>query len=411
MAEWPVRLHDRLPAYITWEQYLSNQERLRQNQSRSTSRGVPRDGVALLAGLVHCGQCGWRMSTNYVNGRKRYYLCSRQQHEPEAPQCPGLGAALLDSLVEEQLLRALEPAGLELSGQAFADVEREQARLEKHWRQRLERARYEAERAQRRYQAVEPENRLVARTLEIAWEEALRGERQVQEDYDRFQARQAQRPSAEQYRQIKALAADLPALWHDAATTAQEKKEIVRCLVDHVTPTRHRGQTEADVAIHWHGEHVSQHTLRLQTQRYEELPDYERLLDRVVYWRQRGGTAAQIATHLNDEGFRPPRRHKGYTKEMVEDLLHRRGLGDESRDPGLLQANEWRTCDLARELGITQKRLHAWIQRGWVSGRQTPIHKRWLVKADAKEVKRLQRLAAAIDDSPSGRPAPKLKNP
>lgn len=410
MEQWKVLLRDRLPAYITWEKFLANRERLRRNRTRLDSPGVARPGVALLAGIAHCGHCGWRMSALYCNGHKNYYLCTRYQHEPDAARCPGVSAPLLDRLAEQQLLRALEPAGLELSRQAFDDVERERLRLEQHWRQRLERVRYDAERAQRQYQAVDPENRLVARTLEQQWEEALRRQRQVQEDHDRFQAGQSLRPSTEQYQKMEELAANLPALWHDAATTPLDKKEIARCLIDRVVVARTAGRVEADVAIHWHGEHVSQHTLRLRTRRYEDMPDYSRLLDRVVHWREQGCTATRIAEHLNEEGFRPPQRKAGFTKEMVENLLHRRGLGAEGKNPNLLEKHEWRTCDLAEVLGIKQKRLHAWIQRGWAHGRQTPIHKRWLVKADPKELKRLKKLAAAIDESPSDRPAPAFKS-
>jgi hypothetical protein len=398
--QWKVLLRDRLPGYISWEQYLANQERLRQNQPRPNCRGAVRAGPALLAGLVHCGHCGWGMYAQQTGGRKGYYLCTRYQHEPDAVRCPGISAVLLDPLVEEQLLRALAPAGLEVSRQAFEDVEREQTRLEQHWQQRRQRARYDAERAQRQYQLVDPENRLVARTLEQQWEEALRRQRQVQEEYDRFEAAQALRPSAAQYRQIEELAGNLPAVWHAPQTTPQEKKEIVRCLVERVLVTRQRGQVEADVAMHWHGGNVTRHVLRLRGKRYVDLADYPRLLERVVHWRKQDCTATRIASHLNDEGFRPPRRSAGYTREIVEELLHRCGLGAESKDPNLLRRHEWRTCDLARELGIRQKRLHVWIQRGWVRGRQTPIHKRWLVRADAREVRRLKRLGRTVRQLP-----------
>lgn len=404
MDQWKVLLRDRLPAYITWEQYLANRERLRQNASRCECRGVPRGGSALLPGLIHCGCCGWRMHAQYRRGRNGRYTCARAQHEPDVPPCPGIAAGSLDQLIEEQLLRALEPAALELSRQAFDDVQREQTRLQQHWRQQLERARYQAERAQRQYQAVEPENRLVARTLEQQWEEALRRQRQVQEEHDRFLAGQAARPTAEQYRRIEQLARHLPDVWHAPQTTAQEKKEIVRCLVERVTAKRQRGHVQADVAIHWHGGNVTGHALHLAAQRYDHMPDCRRLLDRVAHWRRRGCTTARIAARLNDEGFAPPRRRAGFTAAIVRELLPLRGLGAEDNDPGLLRRHEWRTCDLARQLGIAHKRLHAWVQRGWVNGRQTPIHKRWLVRADPSELRRLKRLAADIDASPSGRP-------
>src|SRR5207244_11113898 len=148
--------------------------------------------------------------------------------------CRGLQAGALDELVAQQLLRALEPAALELSLGAAADLQRERQRLALHWQQQLERARDEPQQAERRYRAVDPENRLVARTLEQQWEQALRDERQRQEEYDRFvQQRPPELTDAEK-EAIRALASDLPALWRSAATSVVDRQEVLRCLIDRV---------------------------------------------------------------------------------------------------------------------------------------------------------------------------------
>jgi len=186
MEQWKVLLKDRLPAYITWEQYLSNRARIEQNQNGSASPGVPRCGAALLSGLLVCGTCGRHMQPSYHTHDKAQYACNRHYVEGTEPRCYGLAAKPLDELVAQQVLLALEPAALELSLKTRTDVERERQRLEKHWQQRRQRARYEVELAERRYQAVDPGNRLVAGTLETRWEEALQQERQLQEEYDRF---------------------------------------------------------------------------------------------------------------------------------------------------------------------------------------------------------------------------------
>lgn len=410
-AQWKVLLRDRVPAYITWEQYLANQERLRQHRSGPGCRGAARTGAALLPGLLVCGHCGGRLHIQYEDGHKSGYVCCRHYRDPSQPRCPSVSAPRIDAFVSEQVLRALEPAALELSRQAFDDLERDRARLERHWQQRLDRARYEADRAHRQYQAVEPENRLVARTLEQAWEEALRQQRHVQEDYDRFLAQQPPRLTEVQRQRIDALAADIPALWCDPATTAQDKKEIIRCLIERVVVTRAHGSAEVTAAIHWHGGQVSQHRFQTPTRFYANLPNYQQLLDRVVHWRQRGCTTAQIAAKLNEEGFQPPKRRNDFTAEMVAGLLHRRGLGAERLQTDLLRPHEWWTADLARELGISPQRVHKWIQRGWVSARRTPIHHRWLVWADPRELRRLRRLLAASAAAPSHRPGPDFKTP
>ena len=205
MEQWKVLKRDCLPAYITWERYLANQECLRQHRSGPGSKGSPRNGSALLAGLIVCGNCGRRLKTDYRSNGKSYYRCARHLYEATEQTCFGLQAAVVDDLVTQQVLRALEPAALELSCRALEDVQRDRARLDKHWKQRLERARYEAEDAERRYRAVDPENRLVARSLEQRWEETLRAERQVRDDYDRFLRERPPQLSAEERARIAAL--------------------------------------------------------------------------------------------------------------------------------------------------------------------------------------------------------------
>lgn len=135
-----VLIQDQLPAYITWEHYLQNQERLKQNQSAPDTMGAPREGVALLAGILVCGLCGRRMHVSYRRIHQPYYNCLRHFVEATEPSCPGVQATVLDTCVAQQVLRALAPAALELGFQARQDVERERARLEQHWQQQVQRA-------------------------------------------------------------------------------------------------------------------------------------------------------------------------------------------------------------------------------------------------------------------------------
>src|SRR5262249_52003361 len=228
ISEWKVLLKDHLPAYIGWEQYLANLRRLEQNRSLAGTPGTPRGGVALLTGLVVCGTCGHRMHASYPSKSAAYYSCEQHLKVGTGPRCHGLRTTPVDDLVARQVVRALEPAALELSLQAARDVRRERDRLHRHWQQQLERARYESGRAERQYHAVEPENRLVARTLERRWEEALGSQRQLEEEYDRFRRDQPAELSEDELARIAALSRDIPALWDAPATTPAERKEIVR---------------------------------------------------------------------------------------------------------------------------------------------------------------------------------------
>ena len=176
------------------------------------ARGA-RDGAALLTGLLVCGTCGRRLSVSYQAKTRARYTCVRHLHEAKEQVCYGLKAAAIDDLVARQVLRALEPAALELSLKAVEGIEQERGRLHRHWEQQLERARYEAERAEWQYQAVDPENRLVARTLERRWEEALRDRRHLEDEYDRFSRAQPARLSDGERDRVVSLSGDIPAPW------------------------------------------------------------------------------------------------------------------------------------------------------------------------------------------------------
>jgi Recombinase/Recombinase zinc beta ribbon domain len=226
--EWAVCLRDRLPAYISWEQYEQNLRQLELNCN--ATRGVPRKGATLLAGLVRCGRCGHRMQMSYNGGYARY-ACVYEARHYAGPLCLSVAARSVDHVAEALVLRALEPSALELSLAVASDLEHERAREEKLWQQRLERARYDVERARRQYDAVEPENRLVARTVERTLEERLGAEQKLKEDYNRACAAHPTTLTDEERSAIRALATELPKLWDSPTTTNEQRKEVVRQLV------------------------------------------------------------------------------------------------------------------------------------------------------------------------------------
>jgi hypothetical protein len=170
-----------------------------------------------------------RMTSAYNNnGHAARYLCGTMKSVYDAPLCQSLTAAPLDALMAQLVLEAVKPAALEVSLAVATDLEAERAALERHWQQRRERVRYEVERARRQYNAVEPENRLVARTLERAWEEALAEQVRLEADYQRHQRERPAMPSPEELSAVRALAQDLPALWWAETTTQEERQTIVR---------------------------------------------------------------------------------------------------------------------------------------------------------------------------------------
>jgi len=395
MQEWKVLIHDRLPAYITWERYLKNQERLRQNQRGPTTPGTPGRGASLLSGLLKCGTCGRRMAVAYRTRHAPHYSCSSHLLHAHEQTCYGLKSTPIDHLVTQQALRSLEPAALELSMKALDDVEKERARLDKNWQQSLKRTRYDIDLAERRYRAVDPENRLVAATLEKSWNEALQKERQVQEEYDRFLRESPPRLTEQERATIQGLAHDIPALWHAPATTNVERKQVLRCLIDRVVVHVRCDSEHVEATIHWKGGYESQHEFIRPVKTYAQLRDFEPLMARVVALRKAGHDAEEIAHTLNQEGFRPPKHPGSFNKPMIYELLKRRGLiGNERNHDELLGSNEWWLTDLARELQMSCDKLRDWAVRGWVHCRKTPLQGYRVLWADGDEVKRLKKLLA-----------------
>ena len=341
MDQWTVLIQDHLPAYITWAQYLKHQARLKQNQSGPDTRGAPREASP-------CGPGAWSAAcvaagcTCPIGGStsRIIIVCGTSWRRPSR-LCPGVQAAVLDRCVAYQVLRALEPAALEVSLQARQDVERERAQHGRHWQQQGQRAGYEVDLAERRYQAVDPANRLVAATLEQRWEEALRHARQCQEAYDRFLQETPPQVQAEEWARITAVAADIPALWQATGTTHRDRQAIIRCLVDHVVVHVQRDSEYVQLTIHWAGGSLSQHEVIRPVRTYAQLRDVETLMRRIRALRTEGATTAQMATALNREGFVPPKRYRPFSKELVGQLLDRQGLGDERRVPAMLGPDEW----------------------------------------------------------------------
>jgi Recombinase/Recombinase zinc beta ribbon domain len=215
--EAEVFLPDRMPAYIAWDQFERNQEQIRSN--RTNELGPARAGSAPLSGPIVCGRCGLRMIASYNNaGHTARYACVSMHTSYDEPFCQTLKAEPVDTPIARLILKALEPAAIEASLAAAADLESERAAVDRHWRQRLERAQYQVDQARRRYASVEPENRLAARTLEQDWETALSEQARLAAEYERFTRERPKAPTPAEWAAIQDLTNDLPALWRAETT-------------------------------------------------------------------------------------------------------------------------------------------------------------------------------------------------
>jgi DNA invertase Pin-like site-specific DNA recombinase len=302
--DWPIVLLDAHPSYITWEHFLHNQRQLDDNRTwrAEEHRGAVREGPSLLQGIVLCGSCGRRMGIRYQrNGSLLMYECHQLHSQLAARTCQTMRGDRIDQAVTQCFLEAIEPAHLEVALSALDQVEARAKHIDQQWQRQIERAQYEAGLARRRYKAVDPDNRLVARSLEREWNEKLAEVEKLEREHTLLPKPAALLLTGEQREQIRRLAHDLPAIWHASTTTFTERKQLMRWLIKDVTLSK-RGNV-IDVAIRWQTEALTRLAIPRYKMSWEERQTSPQVVERV---RELSPTQtnAQIAALLNEEGER-----------------------------------------------------------------------------------------------------------
>ncbi|WKK27755.1 recombinase family protein [Streptomyces olivoreticuli] len=399
--EWLVRIDGALPSYIGAGQYERNLARMAANRAHAAAAGAPRDGPALLGGLVVCGICGHRMQVSYESNRQGLtgrYCCQRRHHTYGEPRCQQMAGGFLDDHVVARVLSALVPAALELSVAAAQQVEARRAEVERIWQQRLERTEFVCGRARRQYQLAEPENRLVVRQLEREWEAALAERARLADEYERYRSHRPARLTAAELAAIRALADDIPALWAAPSTTITDRKKLLRAVIESVQVTADGISERVHATVVWAGGARTDADLIRPVARVDQLSYFPRLAERIKALAGQDLTAVEIADHLAAEGLRPPhqrgRFHPGEIQHLIRRLGIRPGLdADRRTDQGQLGRDQWWLATLAREIGMPTATLFTWLKRGWITGRQdTRAPYRWIITADRAEVERLRAL-------------------
>lgn len=302
---WPIILKDAHPAYISWEQFLRNCQRLEDNRTwhPEEHRGAVREGAALLQGIVLCGQCGRRMSVRYLqDGTVWAYVCAQVHSHLAGKTCQFVIGNEIDAAVTQIFLEAMQPAQLEISIAAFEQIERRTQQIDQQWQLRLERARYDANLARRQFCSVDPENRLVARTLERDWNEKLAEIEQLEREYAALPKLTAYLVSPEERQRILAVAQDLPAVWQAHTTSPAERKQLLRFLVKDVTLTRQK--TTIQASIRWQTEAVTSREVPRRQKSCDARRTNPAVVDRIRILAA-NQTDEQIAPRLNQEGYVP----------------------------------------------------------------------------------------------------------
>jgi excisionase family DNA binding protein len=266
--EWEVLICDHHPGYVSWERYETIQAQLRANwrPPRGQAGGAVREGSALLQGRLRCGRCGRMMQTGYsgTKGNCPRYVCGRaKQLYGGETMCQSIGGRRLEDRVLDELFAVLEPAALAATAQALAQADDAHTKRLAAFELAVERARFEADRARRQFDAVEPENRLVGRTLEAAWEQALAGLRRAEAHLATQRSRQATKLSADELDWIGRAGADLRAIFAAPTTTWRERKQLLRAVIAEVVITVRKDERQADLRIIWEGGAATELTMQL----------------------------------------------------------------------------------------------------------------------------------------------------
>ena len=366
--QWAILIKDAHPGYISWEEFEENQKRLLHNQqARAIERqsGPPREGPALLQGLVICGKCGRRMTLRYHQRGGRLspdYLCQKQSVEECRPVCQNVPGGTVDDALSALIVDSISPLALEVALNVQQQLQERLADADRLRRQAVERAEYEAEQARIRFMRVDPNNRLVADTLEAIWNDKLRQLEQARQEYEK-QRQNAQRTiSQEQKAQILALAEDFPRLWRDPATSDRDRKRMARLILEDVTLKR--DQTLITVQVRFKGGATKVLSLpmpptvgQLRKTKAEIVGEIDRLLERC--------TDSEIAAELNKKGWRSS-ANQPFSRWIIYQL--RTGHKLASRTERLRAKGLLSTREIAALVGTKPLLVDYWRQQGLLEG-------------------------------------------
>ncbi|MBN1890079.1 MAG: recombinase family protein [Thermoflexales bacterium] len=396
MEDWAVLKQEAFPGYISWEQYVKNQAKLRESaQGMPWAKGAPRSGSALLQGIVFCARCGRAMHVRYSNHGA--YVCELTRREYGDPTCQTFTIAHVDEKITEVFLEAVQPAHLEVALAALEQIEAERAKLAAQWENRLKRAHYEAELARRRYDQVDPDNRLVAAELEHRWEDKLQTQQSLEREWAQVQAQELAPLTEADKALIRQLAQDIPAVWRADTTTQEERKRLIRCLIQDVNLDSFSKPGWSLIRIRWH----TGTTTLVEVERPRPGCRTEQaVVERIRELAQRHPDD-QIASILNAEGVQTV-TGKVWDRRRVKNLRRNYAIPTACpystsepgpRGDGLIAASE-----AAERLGVRASMITQWFQRGLLAGYQSRSQSPVWVDLTEQAVRRLDGSASLRSD-------------
>jgi len=388
-SEWEVLIPDHHAGYVSFERYEAIQDELRANwhPPRGEGGGPAREGTALLQGRLRCGRCGRMMQTGYsgAKGNCPRYVCGRARMLYGSEGfCQSLGGRRLEQRVLDEVFAVLEPAALAATAKALEEAEALHAKRLSAFELAVERARFEADRARRQFDAVEPENRLVARTLEAAYEQALVAQRQAEADLSVQRSRQPTRLTSEELAWVARAGADLRAVFDAPTTTYREQKQLLRAVVAEVVVTVRKDDREADLRIIWEGGATTEFVMTLtkigghfRTTDEDTVDLVRRLAARyddatiaVILARQHRRTASGLTfTKTRVASLRVSRQIAVFRPESVTPT-----------DDDVVVVGVGRAEQILR---VSRSTIYRWLRDGFIAGEQLTAGSPWHLRIDA----------------------------
>jgi len=397
-SEWAVLLRDHHKGFLDWDTYEANQRRLASNTRPRPHQpgGAVREGAALLQGLASCGRCGRRLKVFY-SGRHSSpgYHCSGDTIvNGRGEHCLRIGGRQIDHAVATAFLAALAPAGLTAALSATEQLEADHDGALAQWRRQVERAQYEAQRAERRYRAVDPENRLVARGLEAEWNTCLQGLEAAQAELARREKQRPRALSAAERTAVLALGTDLARVWDAPTTSDRDRKELLRTLLEDVIVARNTETMNAHLTMRWRGGLTNTLDICLSTRRLAPLrtdDDTIALVRRLaVHYPD-----AVIAGILNRQGRRTATGQR-FNINHVGNLRRHWKIARCEPPTGPPAGDLLTIADAAAVLGIAPSTVHRWVNDGFIAGEHLTPGAPWRIRMTDQLRSRF------VDEPPNG---------
>ena len=387
---WLVEIQNHHPGYISFDEHLHNLEMLEQNRTNGEDTllsGPAREGLALLQGLLICGVCGRRLTVRYKGNGGIYpvYECNwRKRAGRSRKSCMTVQCGLVDQALSKRVVEVINAHQIQLALDVLHELEQRDESLQGQWRMRLQRAEYEAQLAQRRYEQVDPVNRLVAASLEQRWNEALSRLEETRQELADFQRGHSMAITTKQRAEILALAKDLPRLWNAPATPAKDKKRMLRLLVKDIAVERLTEPRRVLLHIRWQGGASEDLAIDLPLRIADRLRYPGEIVERIRRLATEQADA-EIADTLNQQGCRSA-KGKSFTQSMISWIRYKHRIPA----PTLKRPEEMTVVQMTEKFDVTPNVVYYWIERGVVLARRRNRGSALWITLDPETERRLQ---------------------